>query len=168
MEKATPTELADLIDEHGVTVCFTAPTAYKAMLAAGKRVPTLRTAVSAGEHLPKATWEAFRDATGVEIIDGIGATEMLHIFVSAAGADIRPGSTGRAVPGYTATVVDDEGHELPGRRRPGGWRSRARPGAATSTTRARRRTSATAGTSPATPSSATTTATSGTRPAATT
>ena len=113
VEKATPTELADLIDAHGVTICFTAPTAYKAMLAAGKEVASLRTAVSAGEHLPKATWEAFRDATGVEIIDGIGATEMLHIFVSAAGADIRPGSTGRAVPGYTATVVDDDGRELP-------------------------------------------------------
>ena len=113
VEKATPTELADLMDEHGVTVCFTAPTAYKAMLAAGAQVSTLRKAVSAGEHLPKATWEAFRDATGVEIIDGIGATEMLHIFVSASGADIRPGSTGRAVPGYTATIVDDDGHELP-------------------------------------------------------
>ena len=113
VEKATPTELADLIDEHGVTICFTAPTAYKAMLAAGKQVPSLRKAVSAGEHLPKATWEAFRDATGVEIIDGIGATEMLHIFVSAAGADIRPGSTGRAVPGFTATIVDDDGKELP-------------------------------------------------------
>jgi 2-aminobenzoate-CoA ligase len=113
VEKATPVELADLIDEHGVTVCFTAPTAYKAMLAAGKTVPTLRTAVSAGEHLPRVTWEAFRDATGVEIIDGIGSTEMLHIFISAAGADIRPGSTGRAVPGYAATIVDDLGNELP-------------------------------------------------------
>jgi 2-aminobenzoate-CoA ligase len=113
VERATPPELADLIDEHGVTVCFTAPTAYKAILAAGKKVPTLRKAVSAGEHLPKATWEAFRDATGVEIIDGIGATEMLHIFVSAAGGDIRPGSTGRAVPGFVATVVDDDGRELP-------------------------------------------------------
>ena len=113
VEKATPAELADLIDAHGVTICFTAPTAYKAMLAAGRTVSTLRKAVSAGEHLPKATWEAFRDATGVEIIDGIGATEMLHIFVSAAGADIRPGSTGRAVPGFTATVVDDDGRELP-------------------------------------------------------
>jgi 2-aminobenzoate-CoA ligase len=58
-------------------------------------------------------WEAFRDATGVEIIDGIGATEMLHIFISAAGTDIRPGSTGRAVPGFTATVVDETGRELP-------------------------------------------------------
>ncbi|HEX3220955.1 MAG TPA: AMP-binding protein [Nocardioides sp.] len=113
VEKATPVELADLIDAHDVTVCFTAPTAYKAMLAAGRTVPSLRKAVSAGEHLPKATWEAFRDATGVEIIDGIGSTEMLHIFISAAGADIRPGSTGRAVPGYAATIVDDDGHELP-------------------------------------------------------
>jgi 2-aminobenzoate-CoA ligase len=113
VEKASPAELADLIDEHGVTVCFTAPTAYKAMLASGRTVHSLRKAVSAGEHLPKATWEAFRDATGVEIIDGIGATEMLHIFVSAAGADIRPGSTGRAVPGFVATVVDDDGRELP-------------------------------------------------------
>ena len=113
VEKATPVELADLMDAHGVTVCFTAPTAYKAMLAAGKTVPSLRKAVSAGEHLPKATWEAFRDATGVEIIDGIGSTEMLHIFISAAGADIKPGSTGRAVPGYAATIVDDDGHELP-------------------------------------------------------
>jgi 2-aminobenzoate-CoA ligase len=113
VEKATPVELADLIDEHGVTICFTAPTAYKAMLAAGKTVSTLRTAVSAGEHLPRATWEAFRAATGVEIIDGIGSTEMLHIFISAAGADIRPGSTGRAVPGYVATIVDELGREVP-------------------------------------------------------
>ena len=81
----------------------------------GKTVPTLRKAVSAGEHLPKATWEAFREATGVEIIDGIGATEMLHIFISAAGADIRPGSTGRAVPGYAATVVDDDGQRAAAR-----------------------------------------------------
>jgi 2-aminobenzoate-CoA ligase len=113
VEKATPVELADLIDEHGVTICFTAPTAYKAMLAAGKTVPSLRKAVSAGEHLPKATWEAFRAATGVEIIDGIGSTEMLHIFISASGPDIKPGSTGRAVPGYAATIVDALGDELP-------------------------------------------------------
>jgi 2-aminobenzoate-CoA ligase len=116
VEKASPPELADLIEAHGVTVCFTAPTAYKAMLpliAGGTRMTRLRKAVSAGEHLPKATWEAFRDATGVAIIDGIGATEMLHIFVSAAGADIRPGSTGCAVPGYVATVIDDDGRELP-------------------------------------------------------
>ena len=111
VEKATPVELASIIDEFGVTTCFTAPTAYKAMLAAGATLPSLKAAVSAGEHLPAATWESFREATGVRIIDGIGATEMLHIFISAAGDDIRPGSTGRAVPGYTATVLDDEGGE---------------------------------------------------------
>ena len=119
VEKATPAELADLIDEHGVTICFTAPTAYKAMLADAARktrsAPCARRSPPAST-CPKATWEAFRDATGVEIIDGIGATEMLHIFISASGADIRPGSTGRAVPGYAATIVDDDGHELPAGR----------------------------------------------------
>ncbi len=115
IEKTTPAGLVELIGEHGVTVCSTAPTAYKAMVAGGEsgRLSSLRAAVSAGEHLPAATWEAFRDATGVAIIDGIGSTEMLHIFVSAAGADIRPGSTGVAVPGYTATVLDAEGNEAP-------------------------------------------------------
>lgn len=111
VEKASPAELAAIIDEFAVTTCFTAPTAYKAMLAAGATLPSLRAAVSAGEHLPAAVWEAFRDATGVRIIDGIGATELLHIFISAAGDDIRPGSTGRAVPGYTATVLDVHGAE---------------------------------------------------------
>jgi 2-aminobenzoate-CoA ligase len=116
VEKATPAELADLVEAHGITVLFTAPTAYKAMLpviAAGRSLPTLSKAVSAGEHLPRATWEAFRDTTGVAIIDGIGSTEMLHIFVSSAGDDIKPGSTGRAVPGYLATVLDDDGLEAP-------------------------------------------------------
>jgi 2-aminobenzoate-CoA ligase len=112
VEKASPTELADLINEHAVTTCFTAPTAYKAMLAAGATLPSLRAAVSAGEHLPAATWQAFKDATGVGIIDGIGATELLHIFISAADDDIRPGSTGRAVPGYVATVLDAAGNEV--------------------------------------------------------
>ncbi len=111
IEKASPPELAELINQHAVTVCFTAPTAYKAMLAAGTPMPTLTKAVSAGEHLPAAVWQAFRDATGVAIIDGIGATEMLHIFISAAGDDIRPGSTGKAVPGYVATVLDESGQE---------------------------------------------------------
>ncbi len=113
VEKATPVELAAIIDEFGVTTCFTAPTAYKAMLAAGAAVPSLTTAVSAGEHLPASVWQAFLDATGVRIIDGIGATEMLHIFVSAAGDDIVPGATGRAVPGYVATVLDEQGAEAP-------------------------------------------------------
>jgi 2-aminobenzoate-CoA ligase len=91
-------------------VCFTAPTAYRAMIASGKvhRLATLRRAVSAGEHLPEATWRAVKEATGVELIDGIGATEMLHVFIAASDDDIRPGSTGIAVPGYQAQVVDEE------------------------------------------------------------
>ncbi|WP_426560279.1 AMP-binding protein [Angustibacter sp. McL0619] len=115
IEKASPDQLADLVESHGVTVCFTAPTAYRAMLTAGRldRLSSLRRCVSAGEHLPAATWQAFYDATGIKIIDGLGATEMLHIFVSAADDDIRPGSTGRAVPGYQVTVLDADGNELP-------------------------------------------------------
>jgi 2-aminobenzoate-CoA ligase len=115
IEKATPDELADAVAHHGVTTLFTAPTAYKAMLAAGRedKLRHLRSAVSAGEHLPATTWHAFQDATGVRIIDGIGSTEMLHIFVASAGDDIRPGSTGRAVPGYVATVLDEDGREVP-------------------------------------------------------
>ena len=80
---------------------------------AGRDVSSLRKCVSAGEALPLATFEAWRAATRIRIIDGIGATEMLHIFISAAGDDIRPGSTGRAVPGYEAKVVDDDGEDLP-------------------------------------------------------
>jgi 2-aminobenzoate-CoA ligase len=73
----------------------------------------LRACISAGEHLPQATWEAWHERTGIGIIDGIGSTEMMHIFVSAAGDDIRPGSTGKAVPGYEAVVLDDFGEPLP-------------------------------------------------------
>jgi 2-aminobenzoate-CoA ligase len=68
--------------------------------------------VSAGEHLPAATWHAWHEATGLKIVDGIGATEMMHIFISAAGDDIRPGATGKAVPGYRAAVLDEEGRAL--------------------------------------------------------
>ncbi|HET6625281.1 MAG TPA: AMP-binding protein [Nocardioidaceae bacterium] len=115
IEKAAPAELARLIEEYAVTICFTAPTAYRAMITSGDvgHLKTLRSAVSAGEHLPAATWQAFRDATGVSLIDGIGSTEMLHIFISAAGEDIRPGSTGFAVPGYVAAVVDEQGEPVP-------------------------------------------------------
>jgi acyl-coenzyme A synthetase/AMP-(fatty) acid ligase len=115
VEKATPAELAEQIESRGVTVCFTAPTAYRAMIAAGQgdRLRGLRRPVSAGEHLPASTWQAFYDATGVRIIDGIGSTELLHIFISAADDDIRPGATGRAVPGYRAAILDDEGKPVP-------------------------------------------------------
>ncbi|SOC53652.1 AMP-binding protein [Ornithinimicrobium cerasi] len=113
VEKATPEQLADLVAEHGATVCFTAPTAYRAILAKGKvpQLRTLRRAVSAGEHLPRDTWEHFHEETGLRLIDGIGSTEMLHIFISAADDDIRPGSTGRPVPGYQAKVVDKAGRD---------------------------------------------------------
>jgi 2-aminobenzoate-CoA ligase len=115
LEKATPAELADQISARGVTVLSTAPTAYRAMLAAGKasQLRGLRRPVSAGEHLPESTWRAFHDATGVKIIDGIGSTEMLHIFVASADDEIRPGSTGRAVPGYRAAIVGADGKPVP-------------------------------------------------------
>jgi 2-aminobenzoate-CoA ligase len=115
IEKATPAELADHIAARGVTICSTAPTAYRAMIAAGKagQLRGLRRPVSAGEHLPAATWQAFYDATGVKIIDGIGSTEMLHIFISSADSEIRPGATGKAVPGYEAAVLDGDGKPVP-------------------------------------------------------
>jgi len=114
LERATPELLAAAIERHRATICFTAPTAYKAML----RLPaadltSLRRCVSAGENLPGAVWEAWHQATGLRIIDGIGSTEMLHIFISAADEDIRPGATGRAVPGYEARVVDERGVPVP-------------------------------------------------------
>jgi 2-aminobenzoate-CoA ligase len=77
-----------------------------------KALETLRYCISAGEHLPEATWRAWKERTGIAITDGIGSTEMMHIFVSAAGDDIRPGSTGKAVPGYTATVLGADGNPL--------------------------------------------------------
>jgi 2-aminobenzoate-CoA ligase len=115
LEKATPAELADAIAQYGVTIVSTAPTAYRAMLAAGKadQLRGLRSPVSAGEHLPLSTWQAFYDATGVEIVDGIGSTEMLHIFVSATPGQIRAGSTGTVVPGYQAVVQDGDGQPVP-------------------------------------------------------
>jgi 2-aminobenzoate-CoA ligase len=115
IEKATPDELAELIAEHSVSIVSTAPTAYRAMLASGQaaKLRSLRRAVSAGEHLPESTWRGFHDATGLQLIDGIGSTEMLHVFVSAADDAIRPGATGRAVPGYQATVLDDDGTPVP-------------------------------------------------------
>jgi 2-aminobenzoate-CoA ligase len=115
LERASPPELADAIDACGATICSTAPTAYRAMLRSGRTASLgrLRRAVSAGEHLPESTWRAVHEATGLRIIDGIGSTEMLHVFVSAADDDIKPGATGRAVPGYQATVLDDHGAPVP-------------------------------------------------------
>jgi 2-aminobenzoate-CoA ligase len=120
LEKAGPNELLDAIEAHRATVLFTAPTSYRAMADAARarslsapRGGSLRKCVSAGEALPAATRTLWRDATGIELIDGIGATELMHIFIAADEAHARPGATGTAVPGYRACVLDDAGRPLP-------------------------------------------------------
>ncbi|GAA2053704.1 aminobenozate:CoA ligase AmbL [Catenulispora yoronensis] len=122
LERGSPEALLAAVEKHGVSVLFTAPTAYRAMLAMLEAAPdggrdprllTLRRCVSAGEALPAETWRAWLAATDIKIIDGIGATELLHIFISAADDDIRPGSTGRPVPGWQAAILDADGHPVP-------------------------------------------------------
>jgi 2-aminobenzoate-CoA ligase len=115
LPKVTAEGLLAAIQRHGCSVCFTAPTLYRGMLEHVPRfnISSLKKCVSAGETLPLAVFEAWRKATGIPIIDGIGSTEMLHIFISASGNAIRPGATGKAVPGFEAKVVDDAGHTLP-------------------------------------------------------
>jgi len=114
IEKLTPESLLAAIEQHRATVCFTAPTFYRQMAALAPQfdLSSLSRTVSAGEALPLATREAWQAATGLAMIDGIGATEMLHIFISAAGSDIRPGATGKAVPGYQACVLDAQGNPV--------------------------------------------------------
>jgi 2-aminobenzoate-CoA ligase len=111
LEKLTPESLLAAIEQHRATVSFTAPTFYRQMapLAARFDIASLSRSVSAGEALPVATRDAWQAATGLAMIDGIGATEMLHIFISAAGDDIRPGATGKPIPGYRACVLDAQG-----------------------------------------------------------
>ncbi|MBC2642615.1 MULTISPECIES: AMP-binding protein [unclassified Rhodococcus (in: high G+C Gram-positive bacteria)] len=115
LEQVTPSQLADAVKKHAVSVLFTAPTAYRAILREGKapNLASVRRCVSAGEHLLESVWQEFYDATGTRIIDGIGATEMLHVFIAASDDDIRPGATGKAVPGYTAAVLDHDGRPVP-------------------------------------------------------
>lgn len=101
---AKPADLLDVIRERGVTTLFTAPTAYRALLA--QDVPSsLHTCVSAGEPLPAGISDAWHEKTGIRIVDGIGSTEMLHIFIASRAADARPGSCGTPVPGYEARIV---------------------------------------------------------------
>ena len=111
LEKLAPETLLAAIAHYRATVCFTAPTFYRQMapLAAKYDLTTLQKTVSAGEALPLATREAWQGATGLRMIDGIGATELLHIFISAAGDDIRPGATGKPVPGYQACILGPDG-----------------------------------------------------------
>ncbi|MGZ3180917.1 MAG: AMP-binding protein [Telluria sp.] len=111
LEKLTPETLLAAIEQYRATVCFTAPTFYRQMTPLVGRfdLSSLKKTVSAGEALPPATREAWKGATGIEMIDGIGATEILHIFISAAGDEVRPGATGKPVPGYQACLLDAEG-----------------------------------------------------------
>jgi 2-aminobenzoate-CoA ligase len=115
IEKVAPDDLLAAIARFGATIAFTAPTAYRAMLAklATHDVSSLRKCVSAGEPLPKATFDAWLAATGIKILDGIGATEMLHIFIGSPESEVRAGATGRPVPGYEARVVDAAGNAVP-------------------------------------------------------
>jgi 2-aminobenzoate-CoA ligase len=111
MEKHTPETLLETIERFKATVCFTAPTMYRQMAAIAKDfdLSSLRKCVSAGEALPDPTRQLFKDASGIEIIDGIGSTEMIHIFISHTPERVRRGATGYAIPGYKATVLDEEG-----------------------------------------------------------
>lgn len=115
LEAPTPEGMLEAAQTMRATCLFTAPTMYRALLAELDEydLSSLRQCVSAGEPLPKPTSDAWYDATGMRIIDGIGTTEMMHIFISAAGEEIRPGATGLPVPGYTACVLDDDDRPLP-------------------------------------------------------
>jgi len=115
IEQPSPPTMLEAMAKFGVTHLATAPTAYKAMLSQpglADALKSLRCCLSAGEHLPSATWAAWKAHTGISIVDGIGSTEMMHVFISESGDAIRPGSTGRAVPGYDATVLDADGNPM--------------------------------------------------------
>ena len=115
----TPQAMAGLLFDSGATICYTAPTFYRQMapfikqLITERGAPALRICVSAGEGLPDATRQLWKDASGIEMLDGIGATEMFHIFISSAPEDVRRGAIGKVVPGYQAKVVDDNGADVP-------------------------------------------------------
>ncbi len=116
LEQATPPNLVSIIEEYKATICFTAPTAYRAMLKAmaeGADLSSLRAAVSAGETLPAPVYQEWMERAGKPMLDGIGATEMLHIFISNRFDDHQPACTGRPVGGYEARIVDESGIELP-------------------------------------------------------
>jgi 2-aminobenzoate-CoA ligase len=115
LEHTAPNQMLDATRTLRPTVCFTAPTAYRAMLAQiqPNDIASLRICVSAGETLPKPTWDAWHAATGIAIMDGIGSTEMLHIFIGAPIEKIKPGATGIPVPGYQAKLIDETGNDLP-------------------------------------------------------
>jgi 2-aminobenzoate-CoA ligase len=111
VEKHTPQTLLETIERFKATVCFSSPVMFRQMagMARNHDLSSLRKCVSAGEALPDATRQIFKEATGIEIIDGIGSTEMIHIFISHTPERVRRGATGYAIPGYRATVLDEEG-----------------------------------------------------------
>ena len=116
IESATPPNLVKIIETYKATVCFTAPTAYRAMLAAldeGADLSSLRLAAVAGETLPAPVHEAWTARTGVTILDGLGSTEMLYVFIGSRLGDRKPGVTGKPAPGYEAKVVDKDFNEVP-------------------------------------------------------
>jgi 2-aminobenzoate-CoA ligase len=116
LETASPPNMIEIIETHKATICFTAPTAYRVMLRAmdeGADLSTLRCAVSAGETLPEPVFDEWQQKTGKPMLDGIGATEMLHIFISNRLDDANPACTGKPVTGYEAKVVDDNMNEMP-------------------------------------------------------
>jgi 2-aminobenzoate-CoA ligase len=114
IEKPTPDALLQAIQEHKITICFTAPTAWRIITSKVGEfdISSLRKCVSAGETLPLKVWQDWYDATGIKIIDGIGATEMLHIFISSNTANMKPGATGLAVTGYEAKIIDTNGNRV--------------------------------------------------------
>ncbi|MGV3459361.1 MAG: AMP-binding protein [Flavobacterium sp.] len=114
IEKPTPELLLQAIQEHKVTICFTAPTAWRVLATKVQNydISSLRKCVSAGETLPVKVWEDWYEATGLKIIDGIGSTEILHIFISSNGENMRKGATGKAIRGYEARIIDGEGNEV--------------------------------------------------------
>jgi 2-aminobenzoate-CoA ligase len=116
LEAATPPNLIEIIEKYKATVCFTAPTAYRVMLQAmeeGADLSSLRAAVSAGETLPAPVYDQWIEKTGKPMLDGIGATEMLHIFLTNRFTDHRPACTGKPVGGYEVKVLDADGNEAP-------------------------------------------------------
>ncbi|MFM7017289.1 AMP-binding protein [Flavobacterium sp.] len=115
IEKPSPDVILNAIQEHKITICFTAPTAWRIITTKVKEydISSLRKCVSAGETLPLKVWQDWYDATGLKIIDGIGATEMLHIFISSNEENMKPGATGLPITGYEAKIIDLNGNEMP-------------------------------------------------------
>lgn len=115
LESPTPQRLCEAVEKYRATILFTAPTAYRNILADidAYNLGSLKKTVSAGEPLPRITYDRWLEHTGIAMTDGLGATEMLHIFISARAEEVKPGSTGKPVPGYEAKIIDQQGNTLP-------------------------------------------------------